>query len=73
MTLTRFGLREWGLSGLAALVLIAAFISVAGSMGADNGFFIGAFRFYLLAGAGGFFSQSVPRDTGGCAYAGQSR
>lgn len=65
MTLSKFGLREWGLSGLIALALIAAFIVLAVYSAPITGFSLALFVFICWLGIAAFFRnpcRDVPRD-----------
>jgi phosphatidylserine decarboxylase len=65
MTLSRFGLREWGLSGLIALLLIAAFIILAVYYAPITGFTLALIAFLCWLCIAAFFRnpvRDVPRD-----------
>jgi len=65
MTLSKFGLREWGLSGVIALLLIAAFIVLAIYYAPITGFSLALFIFICWLTIAAFFRnpvRDVPRD-----------
>lgn len=65
MILSRFGLREWGLSGLAALVLIAVFIVIAAQWAPITGFSLALFIFICWLALAAFFRnpcREIPAD-----------
>lgn len=65
MTLSKFGLREWGLSGLIALVLITGFIVLANYYAPITGFSLALFAFICWLAIAAFFRnpcRDVPRD-----------
>jgi phosphatidylserine decarboxylase len=65
MTLSKFGLREWGLSGLFALVLISGFIVLAFYYAPITGFSLALFVFICWLAIAAFFRnpcRDIPRD-----------
>ncbi|MFA7183723.1 MAG: phosphatidylserine decarboxylase [Victivallales bacterium] len=65
MTLSKFGLREWGLSGLAALILIAGFILLAFRYAPITGFSLALFVFVCWLALAAFFRnpcREIPAD-----------
>jgi phosphatidylserine decarboxylase len=65
MTLSKYGLREWGLSGLAALVLISVFIVVAALWAPITGFSLAVFTFICWLALAAFFrnpQREIPAD-----------
>lgn len=65
MTLSRFGLREWGLSGLAALLLIAGFILLAFCCAPITGFTLALAVFICWLTLAAFFRnpcREIPAD-----------
>jgi len=65
MTLSKFGLREWGGSGVIALLLIAAFIVLAIYYAPITGFSLALFIFICWLTIAAFFRnpvRDVPRD-----------
>jgi len=65
MTLSKFGLREWGLSALLALALIAAFIVLAVYRAPVTGFSLALFVFICWLALAAFFRnprREIPRD-----------
>ncbi len=65
MTLSKFGLREWGLSGVIALLLITVFIVLAIYYAPITGFSLALFIFICWLTIAAFFRnpvRDVPRD-----------
>jgi len=65
MTLTKFGIREWGLSGLVALVLITVFIVLAIFYAPITGFSLALFVFIVWLAIAAFFRnpcRKIPAD-----------
>ncbi|MBU8901628.1 MAG: phosphatidylserine decarboxylase family protein [Victivallales bacterium] len=65
MTLTKFGLREWGLSALFALLLIAASITLAILHAPATGFSLALFVLIIWLGIAAFFRnphRKIPAD-----------
>lgn len=65
MTLSKFGLREWGISTLISLVLIIAFIILAIYQASATGLLLALLVFICWVGIAGFFrnpSRKIPED-----------
>ncbi|MDD5727973.1 MAG: phosphatidylserine decarboxylase [Victivallales bacterium] len=66
MTLSKFGLREWGLSGLLALALIAGGLAVAVHWAPVTGCLLALFVFFCWLAAAAFFRnpyRRIPADS----------
>jgi phosphatidylserine decarboxylase len=66
MTLTKYGLREWGISGLIAIVLIAAFVALALCCAPVTGYVLSVLVFICWLALAAFFrnpNRKIPSDS----------